>query len=167
MGIGHTRLGKNVTIKLDQAHVYIFHCAVTKPPDARRNTLGYGVRSQRFAEWSDTYHSTNSQVVCNNHQLFPPSTTMSKINQISSSTQFSKLLSSNSYVIADFYADWCGPCKTIAPIFEQLATSHSQPGRLAFSKVNVDSQADIARQYGVSAYVLLQDIPRESTFKDG
>jgi thioredoxin-like negative regulator of GroEL len=80
---------------------------------------------------------------------------MSKINQISSSIQFSKLLSSNSYVIADFYADWCGPCKTIAPIFEQLATSHSQTGRLAFAKVNVDGQPDIARQYGVSAYVIL------------
>ena len=79
---------------------------------------------------------------------------MSKINQVSSSNQFSKLLSSNSYVITDFYADWCGPCKAIAPVFEQLATSHSQPGKLAFAKVNVDGQPDIARQYGVSAYVL-------------
>jgi thioredoxin-like negative regulator of GroEL len=76
---------------------------------------------------------------------------MSKINQISSSSQFSKLLSSNSYVITDFYADWCGPCKAIAPIFEQLATSHSQPGKLAFAKVNVDNSRDIAGQYGVSA----------------
>lgn len=76
---------------------------------------------------------------------------MSKINQISSSSQFSKLLSSNAYVITDFYADWCGPCKAIAPIFEQLATSHSQPGKLAFAKVNVDGNPEISGQYGVSA----------------
>ena len=76
---------------------------------------------------------------------------MSKTNQISSSGQFSKLLSSNTYVIADFYADWCSPCKAIAPIFEQLSTSHSQNGKLAFAKVNVDEQQEIAKQYGVSA----------------
>ena len=78
---------------------------------------------------------------------------MSKINQISSSGQFSKLLSSNTYVITDFYADWCGPCKAIAPVFEQLAASHSQSGKVAFAKVDVDTQPDIAQQYGVSAYV--------------
>jgi thioredoxin 1 len=88
---------------------------------------------------------------------------MSKINQISSSSQFSKLLSSHTYVITDFYADWCGPCKAIAPIFEQLATSHSQAGKLAFAKVDVDSQQDIARQYGVSAYVKPASLPRPVT----
>jgi thioredoxin 1 len=76
---------------------------------------------------------------------------MSKINLVSSLAQFQKLLSSNTYVVTDFYADWCGPCKAIAPIFEQLATSHSQAGKLVFAKVNVDDQPDIAQKYGVSA----------------
>jgi thioredoxin-like negative regulator of GroEL len=76
---------------------------------------------------------------------------MAKINKISSSGEFQKLLSANTTVITDFYADWCGPCKAIAPIFEQLATSHAQPGKVAFAKVNVDEQADIAQKYGVSA----------------
>jgi thioredoxin 1 len=76
---------------------------------------------------------------------------MAKINKISSSGEFQKLLSANTFVITDFYADWCGPCKAIAPIFEQLATSHSQPGKVAFAKVNVDEQAEIAQKYGVSA----------------
>jgi thioredoxin 1 len=76
---------------------------------------------------------------------------MSKINHISSSAEFQKLISSNTCVVTDFYADWCGPCKAIAPIFEQLATSHSQPGKLAFAKVNVDNQQEIAQKYGVSA----------------
>jgi hypothetical protein len=45
----------------------------------------------------------------------------------------------------------------IAPIFEQLATSHSQPGKLAFAKVDVDAHQDITQQYGVSAYVVTHD----------
>lgn len=43
----------------------------------------------------------------------------------------------------------------ISPVFEQLAQSEAKPGKLAFVKVNVDNQQDIARQYGVSAYVSL------------
>jgi len=86
---------------------------------------------------------------------------MSKINIITSSSQFSKLLSSNTYVFVDFFATWCGPCKAIAPIFEQLATSHSQPGRLAFAKVDVDQNSDISQQYGVTA------MPTFLVFKNG
>jgi len=86
---------------------------------------------------------------------------MSKINEVSSSSQFQKLLSSSTYVIADFYADWCGPCKTIAPIFENLAKAHSQPGKLAFAKINTDSQQDIAKQYSVAA------MPTFLVFKKG
>jgi thioredoxin 1 len=76
---------------------------------------------------------------------------MSKINHISSQSHLDKTLSTNIYVIADFYADWCGPCKAIAPVFEQLANSETKPGRLAFVKIDVDSQQGIARKYGVSA----------------
>lgn len=45
----------------------------------------------------------------------------------------------------------CGPCKVIAPIYEQLATSETKPGRIAFAKVNVDSAQDVAREYGITA----------------
>jgi thiol-disulfide isomerase/thioredoxin len=90
---------------------------------------------------------------CTPQPLSPPylSFAMAKINKISSSAEFQKLISSNTYVITDFFADWCGPCKAIAPIFEQLATSHSQPGKVAFAKVDVDASPDIAQKYGVSA----------------
>jgi thioredoxin 1 len=49
------------------------------------------------------------------------------------------------------YADWCGPCKMIAPTFESLSTKYSKPGKITFAKVNVDNQQDVAQQYGVRA----------------
>ncbi|EOO01653.1 putative 37s ribosomal protein rsm22 protein [Phaeoacremonium minimum UCRPA7] len=49
------------------------------------------------------------------------------------------------------YADWCGPCKMIAPTFESLSTKYSKPKRITFCKVNVDNQRDVASKYGVSA----------------
>lgn len=59
------------------------------------------------------------------------------------------------------YADWCGPCKMIAPTFESLATKFSKPKRITFAKVNVDNQKDIASQYGVRA------MPTFMIFKNG
>lgn len=51
------------------------------------------------------------------------------------------------------YADWCGPCKAIAPAYEQLALQLTRPNRITFTKINVDQQQDIAKTYGVTAYV--------------
>jgi len=65
--------------------------------------------------------------------------------------QFSKLLGSSTIVVSDFYADWCGPCKAIAPTYESLATKHSKPNRVTFTKINVDNQQSIAQRYGVRA----------------
>lgn len=69
----------------------------------------------------------------------------------SSLAEFDRLKSSNTYLVADFYADWCGPCHAIKPMYENLANTHGQPGQLVFVKVNVDSATDIARRYGVTA----------------
>lgn len=74
-----------------------------------------------------------------------------KTISVSSSSHFDKLVSSATYTIVDFYADWCGPCKTIAPVFHALAEKESKPGRIQFAKVNVDSQQEVAKKYGVSA----------------
>ncbi|TLS21847.1 uncharacterized protein PpBr36_09279 [Pyricularia pennisetigena] len=70
---------------------------------------------------------------------------------ITSAAQWRQILSSSSVVITDFYADWCGPCKMIAPTFESLSTKYSKPNRITFCKVDVDSQREIAQQYAVSA----------------
>lgn len=76
---------------------------------------------------------------------------MSKPVHITSNSQFKSLLSSNTYVLVDMTASWCGPCRTIAPVFEQLSTANSKDGQFAFVKVDVDEQPDIAQEYGISA----------------
>ncbi|KAG8408651.1 hypothetical protein J3458_019674 [Metarhizium acridum] len=76
---------------------------------------------------------------------------MSGLVEIKSPSEWKSLLSSTSVVVADFYADWCGPCKMIAPHFQRLASQHSSPKKVAFAKVNVDSQPEVAKENRVSA----------------
>ncbi|CAG8957771.1 hypothetical protein HYFRA_00000109 [Hymenoscyphus fraxineus] len=80
---------------------------------------------------------------------------------IASPAQFSGLLKSSKIVVTDFYADWCGPCKAIAPIYEQLSAQLTRPNRITFTKVNVDTQKEIAASYNVTA------MPTFMIFKDG
>lgn len=77
-----------------------------------------------------------------------------KIITVTSASHFETLLTSSTYTIVDFYADWCGPCKAIAPVFQTLAEKETKPGKLQFVKVDVDAQQEVAKKYGVSAYVL-------------
>ncbi|KAK2877068.1 hypothetical protein FQN49_001452 [Arthroderma sp. PD_2] len=85
---------------------------------------------------------------------------MSKTVEITSTEQFLTLLSSTPVLIADFYADWCGPCKAIAPVFESLSGQHSGP-KVKFVKVNVDNQQEVAGLFNVTA------MPTFVIFKDG
>ncbi|KAI1493365.1 thioredoxin-domain-containing protein [Biscogniauxia mediterranea] len=80
---------------------------------------------------------------------------------ISSSNEWQRILRSSTIVVADFYADWCGPCKMIAPTFESLSTKFSKPGKITFCKVNTDNQQDIAQSHGVRA------MPTFLIFKSG
>jgi thioredoxin-like negative regulator of GroEL len=78
---------------------------------------------------------------------------MSKITPIRDTSHFNTFVAAAKYTIVDFYADWCGPCKAIAPHFQKLAEAEAKPGRLQFCKVDVDACQDVARKFGVSAYV--------------
>lgn len=71
---------------------------------------------------------------------------------------FNETLSTNQFVLVDFYADWCGPCKMVAPVLEELDEELDQ---LTVIKVNVDNDIDLASKYGV------QSIPNMILFKDG
>ena len=84
-----------------------------------------------------------------------------KIHHINSPADLQSLFSSTTYVAVDFFADWCPPCRQIAPIFAQLADKHAVPGQLAFAKVNVDHVGGVAAQYRVSA------MPTFLFFKEG
>lgn len=70
-----------------------------------------------------------------------------------------EVLKSDIPVLVDFWAAWCGPCKSIAPILEQLAEEYA--GKVKIAKVNVDNNQTLAKQYQVMS------IPNLVFFKDG
>ncbi|KAL5333543.1 PITH domain-containing protein [Aspergillus crustosus] len=76
---------------------------------------------------------------------------MSAPVHIKSKEQFNNLLTSSTFVVADFHAQWCGPCHAIAPVYEQLSSQLSRPNRITFTKIDVDERQDIAQAYGVRA----------------
>jgi len=79
--------------------------------------------------------------------------------EISDDTFEGMVLQSDTPVVVDFWAEWCGPCKMIAPILEELAGENSETFKVG--KVNVDDNRQTAMQYGV------RSIPTLLVFKDG
>lgn len=79
--------------------------------------------------------------------------------EISDDTFEGTVLTSDTPIVVDFWAEWCGPCKMIAPILEELAEENSETFKVG--KVNVDDNRQTAMQYGV------RSIPTLLVFKDG
>mgnify|MGYP001233824428 CR=1 FL=1 len=72
---------------------------------------------------------------------------------------FDAALKEHPALVVDFWAPWCGPCRMLAPIFEQIAAKHA--GSITFAKVNVDEVPELAARFGVLS------IPTCIIFKNG
>lgn len=81
------------------------------------------------------------------------------ITTLSDTTFQEEVASSDEPILVDFWAEWCGPCKMIAPILDEIA--EEQVGKLRIAKLNVDENPGIARQFEVMS------IPTMIVFKDG
>ncbi len=84
---------------------------------------------------------------------------MSKVQEINDSHFEQEVLKSDVPVLVDFWAPWCGPCKTIAPVVEELANVYG--AKLKVVKINVDNNKEAAMKYNV------RGIPNLILFKNG
>ena len=82
-----------------------------------------------------------------------------KIAQLTTDTFQQAVTSSQTPLLVDFWAPWCGPCKAIAPVLDELAVEFD--GKLAIAKVNIDENESIATEFGIRA------IPTMLLFKGG
>ncbi|MDQ4074116.1 MAG: thioredoxin [Thermoproteota archaeon] len=81
------------------------------------------------------------------------------ISQVNSTNWEKEVLGSDKPVFVDFWAEWCGPCRMVGPVVEQIAQSYSD--KIKVVKLNVDENQDIAMKYGI------QSIPSLLIFKNG
>ena len=72
---------------------------------------------------------------------------------------FDEMLNSGKPMVVDLWAEWCGPCRMVAPIIDELATEYD--GKVLIGKVDIDNNSDIPSQFGV------RNIPTILFFKDG
>ncbi|HOM14695.1 MAG TPA: thioredoxin TrxA [Rubrivivax sp.] len=82
-----------------------------------------------------------------------------QIKHVSDSTFDSDVLRSDKPVLVDYWAEWCGPCKMIAPILDEVSQQYD--GRLQVAKMNVDENRDVPAKFGI------RGIPTLMLFKDG
>lgn len=80
--------------------------------------------------------------------------------RVINSQEFKKeVLNGDGVVLVDFFATWCGPCKMLSPVLDEI--SNEMNGQVRVLKVDVDQSGDLARQFGIMS------VPTMITFKDG
>ncbi|CAD6884740.1 unnamed protein product [Tilletia controversa] len=71
------------------------------------------------------------------------------VTPLGSLSEFQSAIKDNKVVLIDFWAEWCGPCRMISPIFEKLAEQHGE--KVKFFKVDVDAAPDVSQELGIKA----------------
>jgi thioredoxin 1 len=84
---------------------------------------------------------------------------MSGVLEVNSEIFEHEVLNSQTPVVVDFWATWCGPCRKLTPVIEEIAQGYD--GKVKFTKLNVEQNQDIATKYSISG------IPCLLIFKDG
>jgi thioredoxin 1 len=82
--------------------------------------------------------------------------------QIENKEHLEQILSENSAVVLDFYAEWCGPCKQLLPIVEKVSQEQQD---VVYCKINVDANGPLAAEYGVRSIPVLKYIKNKEVVK--
>lgn len=112
-----------------------------------------------FIFLSRNNNDRDNQSIIQSKNLSATNKTSGGVITVTENSFQSEVLSSDKPVVVDFYANWCGPCKRLAPIMEEMSSGYN--GKIKFCKLNVDENQNLSAKYRIDA------IPHLIVFKNG
>ena len=130
---------------------------VRRVKDIFVSALSIPVKTQR--KWRAGFEADLVFSLFSSQPLLPPNMISHAVNEVTTSTFDQEVLRSPVPVLVDFWADWCGPCKMLSPVLDEIASERGEACRVI--KVNVDDESELAVQFGI------RNIPSLFFFKGG